>query len=588
MKETWKIINEVLNKKKSQKKINGIKIGNNVTDNDSDIAAGFNDYFSKIGSNLADAIPHTDKSFESFLTNRNPNSLFLTPTDAIEIRKIVKELKSKKSPGFDHITNDLLKDIISEIVTPLEHIINLSLVNGVVPDKMKISKVIPVYKKGNPTEVGNYRPISLLSSISKILEKIMYNRTITFIRNFDLLSNSQFGFRQNHSTTHAILYFINHIATAIDKHLHSLGIFLDLSKAFDTINHEILLKKLSYYGIRGKALDWYRSYLTGRKQFVCINDSNSNFNAITCGVPQGSLLGPLLFIIYINDFQKSSSDLSFILYADDTSVFFSHKDPETLVNTVNLGLNSIYEWICCNKLSLNVVKTQCMLFSNSIEMLPHNVILNDNVIELVDSTKFLGLEIDTKLSWKQHISHICKILARNVGVMNKLNPFLPSNILLKLYNTLILPYLNYGLLAWGNSSQRNLERLLIIQKRAMRIICHENRLAHSNHLFFSNKVLKIEDLYNLRLGSFMFQLNKGELPASLSALFSKNQHFHSYPTTLSSSFHLPMVRTIYKQKTVVYSGPSFWNTLEESLKTLPGFFIFKRKLKAKHIASYKA
>ena len=207
---------------------------------------------------------------------------------------------------------------------------------------MKIAKVVPIYKKGDPSDISNYRPISLLSSFSKILEKIIYSRTIKFIRSFEILSDSQFGFRQKHSTTHAILYFINHIATAVDSHLHTVGIFLDLSKAFDTIDHKILLSKLSHYGIRGKALEWYRSYLSGRKQFVSINDSNSDYNDIICGVPQGSLLGPLLFILFINDFHNSSQLLSFILFADDTSVFFSHKNPDTLLNAINTELECVY------------------------------------------------------------------------------------------------------------------------------------------------------------------------------------------------------------------------------------------------------
>ena len=173
---------------------------------------------------------------------------------------------------------------------------------------------------------------------------------MNFVGHLNVLGAFEYHFRQKHSTTHAILYFIDHIASAIDDHLHTLGIFLDLSKAFDTIDHEILLYKLSHYGIRGKALGWFRSYLTNRKQFVSINGSNSDSNDITCGVSQGSLPGPLLFILYINDFQNSSNVLSFILFADDTGVFFSHKNPDTLFNTVNSELKCIHEWICCNKL----------------------------------------------------------------------------------------------------------------------------------------------------------------------------------------------------------------------------------------------
>ena len=588
IKETWKVINNVLNKNKNHNNISQIKSNNIIISDNSAIPNIFNDYFSNIGPNLAKTIPKTNKTFTDFLKNNNPNTMFFIPTDVNEIKKIVEKINSKKSTGYDDISNDLLKHIIDEIVIPLEHIMNLSIVNGIVPDNMKIAKVVPIYKKGESLDTSNYRPISLLSSISKILEKIVYSRTIKFIRSFDLLSNSQFGFRQKHSTTHAILYLINHIATAVDDRLHTLGIFLDLSKAFDTIDHEILLSKLSHYGIRGKALEWFRSYLTDRKQFVSLNGTNSNFKNITCGVPQGSLLGPLLFILYINDFQNSSNLLSFILFADDTSVFFSHKNPNTLVDTVNTELSRIHEWICCNKLSLNVLKTHGMFFSNSISRLPSNVFLNNTPVDIVDSTKFLGLYIDNKLSWKKHATHLSKLLSRNVGIINKLKNIFPSNVLLNLYCTLILPYLNYGILAWGNSARNQLDKLLLTQKRVMRIICNKNRLAHSNELFYSNKVLKIDDLFHLRLGCFMYQLNQGELPVALSALFSKNERFHNYPTRQSSSlYHLPMLRTLYKQKTLIYTGPVYWNSLDESLTHSPSLFSFKRSLKLNQIDNYK-
>ena len=282
----------------------------------------------------------------------------------------------------------------------------------------------------------------------------------------------------------------------------------------------------------------------------------------------------------------TNSNVSFILFADDTSVFLSHKNPDTLINTINSELGCIYDWICCNKLSLNVQKTRCMLFSNSISTLPGNVSLNNTPIDTVDSTKFLGLFIDNKLSWKQHITYLSKLLSRNIGVINKIKSSFPSNVLLNLYNTLILPYLNYGILAWGNSSRIYLDRLLLLQKRIMRIICFQNRLAHSDQLFYSNKTLKIQDLYNLRLGCFMYQLNQGELPAPLTLLFKKKSSFHNYSTRQSSSFHLPLLRTLYKQKTIIYAGPHFWNSLDESLKRSPSLFSFKRNLKLNQINNY--
>ena len=322
IKETWRIINNALNRNSNSKRLTQIKVGDRITTNKETIANHFNDYFSNIGPTLAKNVPTVEKPFYSFLENKNQCSLFLMPTNSLEIMKIVKGFKDNRSTGNDDVSNHLLKYIIHEIIVPLEHIFNLSLVQGVVPDLMKIAKVVPIFKKGDPLYACNYRPISLLSSISKVLEKNIYDRTLAFLVSNNILSNSQFGFRQKHSTVHAMLNFINHVASAIDDHCHTLGIFLDLSKAFDTIDYDILLHKLSHYGIRGKALEWFGSYLRGRKQFVSIDGVNSSFQELFYGVPQGSLLGPLLFILYMNDFQNSSKILSFILFADDSNLFF--------------------------------------------------------------------------------------------------------------------------------------------------------------------------------------------------------------------------------------------------------------------------
>ena len=220
-----------------------------------------------------------------------------------------------------------------------------------------------------------------------------------------------------------------------------------------------------------------------------------------------------------------------------------------------------------------------MFFSNSISTLPGNLSLMNTPIDVVESTTFLGLFIDNKLSWKKHTTYLCKLLSRNIGIIDKFKLTFPSNILLDLYCTLILPYLNYGILAWKNSSRSQMDRLLLLQKRIMRIICNENWLAHTYQLFHSKKVLNIYDLYNLRLGCHMYQLNQNELPRALTLLFTKNESYHSYPIRQSSFYHLPMSRTICKQKTLVYTGPAFWNSLDQSFKQSPSLFYFKCNLK---------
>ena len=588
MQNTWKIIKQAMNLHDKKCDLTKIKFNNELIEDPVNIANVFNNYFSSIGENLARDIPPSNKQFVDFLDQPNPNSMFLLPTNRNEIISIVSKLHNKKSSGYDGFNSFILKKIILSIVDPLVHIFNLSLSNGQVPDSMKIAKVIPLFKKGDKLDIKNYRPISLLSSFSKVLEKIIYIRTISFFKFYDILSNTQFGFREKHSTIHALLSFIDKAAHSFDRSSHMIGIFLDFAKAFDTINHDILLYKLSHYGVRGKALEWFRSYLSIRKQYVFLNNHSSEFCNINCGVPQGSILGPLLFIIYINDFCRSSDILSFIHFADDTNLFFSHHDPLVLAEIVNFELIKVLQWIRANKLSLNLQKTKYMLFSKSIESLPINISFEDYPLECVSSIKFLGVTVDDKLSWKNHIENICNKISRNIGVINKLKTCLPLKSLLMLYSSLILPYLNYALMAWGNAHRSILDKLLLLQKKVVRIICNSAPRSHADPLFFDNKLLKINDLYLFQLGQFMYNYNRNLLPSTFNDMFMKNQSFHNYPTRHSGEFHLPRLRTLSAQNTFFYEGPKFWNSLKDEIKDSPSLNSFKNKLKLFLLQQYSS
>ena len=281
-KQTWNVINRILNKNKDKQQISEINNNGNILKEPCAIAESFNNYFSNIGINLANNIPPSNQHFTDFLKEPNPNSLFFDPVHEAEILDIVNNLDNKKSCGHDGINNIVLKYVISEIAQPLAHVFNLSVSSGIVPDDMKLAKVIPIFKKGDENETSNYRPISLLTCLSKLLEKVVYSRTIDFLKHHNTFFDFQFGFREKHNTTHAILTLINKITQASDQHCHTIGVFLDFSKAFDTINHDILLYKLSYYGIRGKALEWFRSYLQNRRQFVSIHNKTSSTHDINC------------------------------------------------------------------------------------------------------------------------------------------------------------------------------------------------------------------------------------------------------------------------------------------------------------------
>ena len=333
LKETWRLLNSIINKKKKTMQVGNEfeNKGESIT-GDENIANGFNNYFVNVGPSLANKIPATDTHFSQYLSDSTnvKNSLFLNPVTVVEILQIVANVKPKKSKGHDELGMCLIKKLIPYIVVPLKHIFNLSLLNGVFPDSMKIARVIPLFKTGNTKEFSNYRPISLLPQFSKILEKMYHSRLMAFIDSNQILYKSQYGFRKQMSTSLAIIELVEEITNSLDNHESTVGVFIDLKKAFDTVDHGILIEKLYHYGIRGIANKGICSYLMNRYQYVNINGTNSDYMNVLCGVPQGSILGPILFILYINDMCNVSTLLKPILFADDTNLFYSGKDIKEL------------------------------------------------------------------------------------------------------------------------------------------------------------------------------------------------------------------------------------------------------------------
>ena len=321
----------------------------------------------------------------------------------------------------------------------------MSLERGIVPNAMKLAKVIPIYKGKCKESFTNYRPISLLSNISKILEKVVYKRLLSFLTRCGILYNSQYGFRPNCSTIDAITEFTANVIPALDNNNKCLSVFLDLSKAFDTINHDILLMKLKRYGIRGVALKWFRSYLNQRMQYVSFKGVHSKTGKVEYGVPQGSVLGPLLFILYSNDIPLSLTHSKAILFADDTTVFCTGSD---LYECINSDLDNLGDWFKANQLSVNPSKTKYILFTKrcGVDDQMHNLYIEGTILERVPCTTFLGLYIDEHLSWKQHIDHCKKKMSSGIYAMNMAKHILSINHLRTLYYSLVHPYATYGTL----------------------------------------------------------------------------------------------------------------------------------------------
>ena len=332
--------------------------GTNGQTHPNEISNRFCSYYTNVGHEFAAKIPPSKNSSMSYMKGNFAQSLFFEPVDEDEVSKILKRLKPKKSTGYDNISAQLLKNFTNELALPISMIINSSLSSGIVPDCMKLAKFVPVYKsKGDAQHFTNYRPISLLPVLSKILEKVVHKRLYAYLRKYEILNKSQYGFRNSHSTTDAITELTSHILHNYDQRKFTLSVFLDLSKAFDTIDHNTLLKKLYHYGIRGIALDWFKSYLI-RKQYVQYKDSYPHTQDLTCGVPQGSFLGPLLLTLYTNDLPECLSNTKSLLLVDDTTMYLSGNCHKTIFSKMRCDISELNEWFRAYMLSLNISKTK--------------------------------------------------------------------------------------------------------------------------------------------------------------------------------------------------------------------------------------
>ena len=351
----WKIMKDLINKTNSSKdSTSELFIDGSISKDSQDIANAYNDYFIEIGPRLANNITSSINPM-TYVTANVPNTIFIPHITEHEITAVISSMKHS-SPGWDSLPTHILKPFLADYIKPLTYLINKSFETGIFPDELKIDKIVPIFKSGDKTLVSNYRPISVLSFFSKIFETILYNHLIEFIEKHDLLYKFQFGFRKQFSTSHAIISLVDKIHEALNSGNIMIGVTLDFSKAFDTIQISILLKKLYSYGIRGITLKLIESYLTNRQQFVKINNSRSTSKTVTCGVPQGSVLGPLFFLICINDLPNVSDKLFSILFADDTSVFIEGKNIDEVIGILNTELAKLTVWLAANKLTLNIKK----------------------------------------------------------------------------------------------------------------------------------------------------------------------------------------------------------------------------------------
>ena len=451
----------------------------------------------------------------------------------------------------------------------------LLLVTNVIPHSMreyfqikKLAKVVPIHKDGSPKEINNYRPISLLSIFSKIMENIVAVRLNSFLELHSIIFPNQFGFRSGCSTTHALISITQAINKTIDNQIFGCGVFIDLKKAFDTVNHVILLLKLEHCGIRDVTYSLFKSYLSDRKQYTSLNGVDSDIKNISCDVPQGSVLDPLPFLLYINDLPNISSKLIFFLFANDTNIYFECEDLKK--ELMNFELKKLYEWLCINHLSLNISKTKFVIFhAPNKSRYPITILINNKAIDEIKHIKYLGVTLDAQLSFKYHIAELTKKISRRIGLLYKLRPFVTTKILTNVYYAIIYPFLPYGIPLWGSASKNLLTPILVLQKTFVRLATFmvffpliTGPLEHTPPLFYKLNLLNIFDIYKFPLGKLVFDSlnNIGPIQGTL--------HFTGVSTRFSmrGNLHVNSVRTSRFGLGSLNIEGGHWATLPTNLK----------------------
>ena len=588
---TWGVINKAFGKKKKSKVCPArVEIGDQknptLSENPHDVANALNKHFTSVAKKLEKNLKKTNTKHTSYMGRENKSSMYLRYIEVYEIILEIKSIDAKKSMGYDEIPPKIIKWAPHLFAPVLKILFNKCIDMGYYPSGMKTAKVAPIYKDGDKNDLNNYRPISVLTQFNQLFERLLSKRYLNFFQKFDVITKKQYGFLKKHCTEHAILDLKEYILSRLDEKEVMAVLFLDLQKAFDTVNHDILLKKLYHYGVRGNAYRLLSSYLSGRQQYTKIGNCPSTLAQILFGVPQGSVLGPLLFLIYINDLPNASALLCW-LFADDTALALSSTNFQDLEIRFNIEISKVQDWLLANRLSVHYVdKTKYMLIkgpglgvSRTGCAKNFKIHMGGHEIERSDKYKYLGVIFDDKLNWKYQINKMCSKLASVCGVISKARHYLDRKSLMLIYNSLFASRLHYGVLGWGTASECDLSRLRVLQNRVIRFITFSSFWSRAGHIYDTLKILPLNSILFLQRTIFMHSFHYKTLPHTLSNYCKRPLHVQLTRYGSCMNYYLPSIKSNRSRTSMKFAGPIAWKEVPNNLKEIAFRKPFSRKMK---------
>ena len=575
-KKFWRLVKSIVpGKNKGRSKVTLIdrEIGPDGENVDESLVADFiNNFFSNIGPKLAKAHKEPWKLFGDEYLTRGADRLQCPRfvTDYEEVLKLCKDIKTTKSSGFEDISARVFKDAFRVLIPQLVYLFDLSFSSGIFPDRWKQATIVPLHKGGDKTEVGNYRPVSLLPLPGKIIEKIAHRKMSAFFEAHGIITEKQGGFRKGFSTASTIADITDELFLNINNGLTSLAAFVDLRKAFDTVDHGILKRKLNCYGVEGDNFKWCENYLQNRTQKTIVNGVLSSSKTIICGVPQGSVLGPLFFILYVNDLQFAVKNARVQLYADDTVIYTSGSSPDEMVHELQPALDLFSYWCRVNKLSINTSKTKLMVFGTRHKVKKAKnvkLLLEGSPLQIVPTYKYLGFTLDSTLSFNYQVKCTANMVAYKANLLAKIRKYLTEDVALMIYKSMILPYFDYGDVIYNSAGQEGLDKLQRLQNRCLKICKRLNVKFSTNDLHAITKMSLLKSRREAHINNFMFnRLSRHNLVDHRDI----RTRLHDAPTFLVK---IPNLEA-YK-RSVEYAGAVHWNGLPAEIRSIENVKVFK-------------